>query len=335
MSIEIKTVLEFIATYEFEEPQPQIILPEPLRETIESGEKAMQAIKEAAEKKSQPSESYKKLKEENAEYEVDFKKIVEASEKIKQKNYKISDIDKITRSNEQDLGYLISALLHDLKKEDKITINLKKPIDNLCCMLKEGKVIIKGNTGKYLGKYMIGGEIETDYNTGSFLGYGMTNGKITVRNADAFAGQKMEGGIITVKRHAGDFSGNEMKGGELIIHKTAGDYLGSKMENGKITMHGKTGNFAGQYMKGGLIDLLSDAGISLGSCMEGGKIILRRNAGINAGQGMKGGTIEIWGEAKSIFVDKNKGEIYYKGKRIYEDPHYTRLNNALRGLRGE
>ena len=65
----------------------------------------------------------------------------------------------------------------------------------------------------------------------------MKNGEIIINgNTGNYLANKMNGGRIIVNGSTSDYAGCSLQGGEIIIKKNTGDYLGSSQQGNKIGM---------------------------------------------------------------------------------------------------
>jgi formylmethanofuran dehydrogenase subunit C len=144
-------------------------------------------------------------------------------------------------------------------------------------------------------------EIEGDLRSVRELGRGMYDGRLVVRgDVGPYLGAELEGGVIELAGSAGPGAGVAMTGGQLRIVGSAGDHLGgawpgrhSGLNRGVILVHGSVGDFAGESMRRGLIAIAGDSGAGLGHAMIAGTIILIGGPGYGVGQGMKRGSIVL------------------------------------------
>ncbi len=173
-------------------------------------------------------------------------------------------------------GIFLSLLVNE-SEDSEIKLELGERINYLGKENRK-KIIIKGDTGHYLGYYMQGGE-------------------------------------IIVEGSAGDRAGSCMNGGRIIIKGEAGSWLGESMQNGEIIVEGNAGTGAGFNMSNGKIWIKGDASHSLGYSMRGGQIIIEGNAGAGVGGNMLGGEIWVKGKIESLGAAK-AGRIYEGRERI-------------------
>lgn len=138
-------------------------------------------------------------------------------------------------------------------------------LDGIGTGLTEGRLLVYGDAGAYLGRDMTGGTILAAGNVGAYAGTGMKGGIIQVGgNAGDFAGgaipgehHGLRGGTLLIMGNAGARAGDRMRRGNLLIEGTAGDYLGSRMIAGTIAVLGEVGLLPGYAMRRGTILLLA------------------------------------------------------------------------------
>ncbi|MGR9046015.1 MAG: formylmethanofuran dehydrogenase subunit C, partial [Gammaproteobacteria bacterium] len=127
--------------------------------------------------------------------------------------------------------------------------------------LSDGRIVVEGDAGAYLGLGMVGGEIHVSGNAGIFAACEMKKGMITIDGdagdflGGALPGNKMgmKGGIVLVKGNAGERVGDHMRRGYILIEGDAGDYCGSRMTAGTIAVMGQTGRYLGYAMRRGTL----------------------------------------------------------------------------------
>jgi formylmethanofuran dehydrogenase subunit C len=138
-------------------------------------------------------------------------------------------------------------------------------LDGIGAGLSEGRLLVYGDAGSYLGRDMTGGTILAAGNVGAYAGTGMNGGMIQVGgNAGEFAGGAvpgnhygMRGGTLLVCGNAGARAGDRMRRGSLLIEGDAGDFLASRMIAGTIAVLGTVGAMPGHAMRRGTILLLT------------------------------------------------------------------------------
>ena len=150
--------------------------------------------------------------------------------------------------------------------------------------LKNG-IIFKGDLSKcdYIGNQMKNGEIIINGNTGNYLGNKMKNGKIIVNGSTSdYTGCSLQGGEIIIKKNAGDCLGSSqqgnkigMSGGVLLVYGNAGIRVGFKMRSGVIYIKGNVKDFLGNQMIAGTIITKGKIGSNIGLLMKRGTIIIK------------------------------------------------------------
>jgi formylmethanofuran dehydrogenase subunit C len=142
-------------------------------------------------------------------------------------------------------------------------------LDGIGTGLSEGRLLIYGDAGAYLGRDMTGGTILAAGHVGAYAGTGMRGGMIQVGgNAGECAGGAipgdhagMRGGTLLICGDAGARAGDRMRRGNLLIEGNAGDYLGSRMIAGTIAVLGTVGRLPGYAMRRGTILLLTPSDV--------------------------------------------------------------------------
>jgi hypothetical protein len=104
-----------------------------------------------------------------------------------------------------------------------------------------------------------------------FLGH--YNEKNIIVNGDVgdSVGRWMEGGSITVNGDAGDYVGSRMQGGSIAVDGNARYGIGLRMAGGSLTVRGNVGYMVGHYMGDGEIRLEGDY-VSLSANFTSGRI---------------------------------------------------------------
>ena len=168
--------------------------------------------------------------------------------------------------------------------------------------MSEGKIIVKGSVGAFLGIEMSGGSIDVD------------------GDADTFVGMSMKGGTIQIKGNAGDAIGS--------------GYWGSRtgMLGGLIIVQGNAGDEIGRWMKAGTIRICGNTGILAGSRLQGGSILIQGNSEGKLGASMVGGKVVLLGKTSSTFPSFHISEIKSKAKIDGEKitgPFYSFLGDIV------
>lgn len=138
-------------------------------------------------------------------------------------------------------------------------------LDGIGAGLTEGRLLVYGDAGAYLGRDMTGGTILAAGHVGAYAGAGMKGGMIQVGgNAGEFAGGAvpgdhygMRGGTLLICGNAAARAGDRMRRGTLLIEGNAGDFLASRMVAGTVAVLGTVGAMPGHAMRRGTIILLT------------------------------------------------------------------------------
>ncbi|MEM1525224.1 MAG: formylmethanofuran dehydrogenase subunit C [Nitrososphaerales archaeon] len=202
---------------------------------------------------------------------------------------------------------------------------------------------IKGEAGSNANETVI--TINGDLSKARRIGKGMSNGKIVINgSAGLYLGEDIRGGVITVNGDVGSWAGVGAKGGLIEIMGNAGDFLASSyrgarsgMEGGMIIVHGNAANEVGGWMKNGTIKIMGNAGIFVGANMQGGSILVSNDCGVRAGAGMRGGRIVILGYIPSILpsfrIEEIRASVKVNGDKI-SGPFYLFNGDFAEGGKG-
>lgn len=127
--------------------------------------------------------------------------------------------------------------------------------DNIAVGLSgDSKITIIGDAGDFFGALNDGTTLLLKGNSGRFLGDTMVSGKIVVNGSvKDGAGINLRGGEIIIKGNAGSKVGAGMKGGAIIIDGDVGDELGLYLYEGDVVVTGDAGKGVGNFMLGGNI----------------------------------------------------------------------------------
>lgn len=125
--------------------------------------------------------------------------------------------------------------------------------------MAEGRIVVDGAVGDYLGAEMRGGEIQVCGDAGALAACAMAGGRIEVggRVGDFAASTRpgemdgMRGGVLVVRGDAGERFGDRMRRGVAVVHGRCGDFLASRMVAGTIAVAGETGAHPGFGMRRG------------------------------------------------------------------------------------
>ena len=154
-----------------------------------------------------------------------------------------------------------------IKTEDEIRVDNPHSVHNLAtALIGDGKIIINGSAGFYLGGFLEGPRIVVKGNTGWYTGDNMMAGEIIVEmNTGSNAAPSMAGGVIVIKGNSGSRAGWGLKGGTLIVCGNVGRWTGKMTLGGRIVVLGEVGQGIGESMYNGVIHVLDpSAGEKLG-----------------------------------------------------------------------
>ncbi len=135
--------------------------------------------------------------------------------------------------------------------------------DRIGRALAEGKILVDGDAGAYLGAGMKGGQVTLTGGAGQAAGASMAGGRIEIagdvgeRAGGVLVGEAfgMRGGLMTVGGNAGSMLGERMRRGLILVNGKAGDYAGARLIAGTLLIMGKVGPFAGYGLRRGSLIL--------------------------------------------------------------------------------
>jgi formylmethanofuran dehydrogenase subunit C len=135
--------------------------------------------------------------------------------------------------------------------------------DNIGHGLKGGSIVVDGNAGKAIARFMSGGSVTVNGSVGPFAGSGLSGGTLDVRgDAGDFLGapingemEGVSGGFIFVRGSAGERAGDRLRRGTIVVEGGAGDCPGSRMIAGTLIVLGSCGALPGYLMRRGTIVL--------------------------------------------------------------------------------
>lgn len=138
-------------------------------------------------------------------------------------------------------------------------------LDHVGAAMTAGEVLVDGDVGAAAGRLMTGGRLLIRGDAGPWAGSAMQSGVIEILGAAGdrlggpLAGEMtgMRGGIVVVRRGAGERAGDRMRRGTIIVEGEAGPYAGSRMIAGTLIVGRKAGALPGFLLKRGTI-LLGD-----------------------------------------------------------------------------
>lgn len=156
-------------------------------------------------------------------------------------------------------------------------------------MGEPGRICIEGGSDRFdrAGAGMSGGEFTVDGDVGIQAGRLMAGGRLTVRgNAGPWAASCMKAGLIEISGAAGDRLGaplageiSGMRGGIVVVRRAAGERAGDRMRRGTIIVEGEAGPYAGSRMIAGTLIVAGKAGPLPGFLLKRGSIILGGGCG--------------------------------------------------------
>jgi len=148
----------------------------------------------------------------------------------------------------------VSSELRKLVIQGPVTVEQAAHQHGLLAGLKQGEVIVEGDSGDYLGALNDGATIRVTGNAGRYLGDNMTSGTVIVEGDAGYgAGQYCYGGTLLIRGSAGDFSGVMNKGATLIVEGNVGAEAATYMLAGDLVILGDSGANLGNYLIRGTI----------------------------------------------------------------------------------
>ncbi|VVC00701.1 Molybdenum-containing formylmethanofuran dehydrogenase 1 subunit C [uncultured archaeon] len=170
-------------------------------------------------------------------------------------------------------GLFISAMINTSKERtfEVFTSHLDGKVDCIGWSNRGKEIVVRGDAGEGLGRYMRRGSIVAEGNAGDYVGLRMKGGRIEVKG-DALrnAGAHKTGGDIIIFGNAGCDAGLEMRGGLVHVMGNAGEYIGSGMHGGILRVDGRAAKL-GRVIYGGDIfvgnDRIVENGKKLASCL--------------------------------------------------------------------
>jgi glutamate synthase domain-containing protein 3 len=155
--------------------------------------------------------------------------------------YATRDINKAIRAQ---IKKGAATRIEGLTGQDSIAVGLKG----------DAKITIIGESGDFFGALNEGPTLLLKGNSGRYLGDTFISGKIVIEgDCGDGAGTNMLGGDILIKGDAGKRVGSGMKGGVIIVDGDVDDELGLHLFSGDILVTGDCGKNVGQFMSGGSI----------------------------------------------------------------------------------
>lgn len=143
----------------------------------------------------------------------------------------------------------VSSELKEALAKGRVRIRGAAHLHGLVAGLKEGEVVIEGDSGDYLGVLNDGASILVTGNAGRYLADNMTRGLVIVEgNAGAGAAPYCYGGTVVVRGSAGNFTAVMNKGATIIIGGDVGDEVATYMLAGDLVILGNAGKNLGNYL---------------------------------------------------------------------------------------
>jgi glutamate synthase domain-containing protein 3 len=148
----------------------------------------------------------------------------------------------------------VSTELRKLVPLDPVTIKHAAHLHGLLAGLKQGEVVVEGDSGDYLGALNDGAAIRVTGDAGRYLADNMTSGTVIVDGDAGYgAGQYCYGGTIVIRGSAGDFSGVMNRGATIIVEGNVGAEVATYMLAGDLIILGDAGANLGNYLIRGTI----------------------------------------------------------------------------------
>jgi glutamate synthase domain-containing protein 3 len=143
----------------------------------------------------------------------------------------------------------VSRKLREMLNGQSVVVRNAAHLHGLAAGLKQGEVVIEGQSGDYLGVLNDGATITVKGDAGKYLADNMTRGQVLVEGeADYGAGQYCYGGTVVVQGNAGDFTATMNKGATIIIGGDVGREVGTYMLAGDLVIVGNAGANLGNYL---------------------------------------------------------------------------------------
>jgi glutamate synthase domain-containing protein 3 len=137
----------------------------------------------------------------------------------------------------------------EMVAKEPVIIHEAVHLHGLVAGFKSGEVIIKGDSGDYLGALNDGATIRVTGNAGRYLADNMTRGMVIVEGDAGYgAGAYCYGGTIVIRGNAGDFTAVMNKGATIIVGGNIGDEVATYMLAGDLVIVGDAGKNLGNYL---------------------------------------------------------------------------------------
>ena len=159
------------------------------------------------------------------------------------------------------LSDLFAIERNDGRDDTLFLIPQDDKLDHLGAGMSEGRVIVRGDAGRYAGRAMLGGSLSIEGSAGDFAGSSIAGGTLSIngnagnRVGAPAAGEPhgQSGGFIHVYGNAGERAGERQRRGVLLINGNAGPLLGHRMIAGTLYVGGYVGEMAGYGMRRGTL----------------------------------------------------------------------------------
>ncbi len=142
-------------------------------------------------------------------------------------------------------------------------------LDRIGYGMERGEIHVHGDVGCQAGRLMNGGKLYIAGTAGPWAGSGMKAGLIEItgsagdRLGGPLAGETagMRGGVVIVRKDAGERAGDRLRRGMIIIEGDAAAYAGSRMIAGTLIVRGRAGPLPGYLMSRGTIVLAEGSNV--------------------------------------------------------------------------
>jgi glutamate synthase domain-containing protein 3 len=154
----------------------------------------------------------------------------------------------VVDANGRDLRSVSTELRKAIAKRP-VVIHRAAHLHGLLAGFKSGEVIVKGDSGNYLGVLNDGTTIWVEGNAGRYLADTMTRGVVIVEGDAGYgAGEYCYGGSVVIRGNAGDFTAVMNKGAAIIIGGNVGHEVATYMLAGDVVIVGDAGDNLGNYL---------------------------------------------------------------------------------------
>ena len=143
----------------------------------------------------------------------------------------------------------VSTELKEAVAKGPVLVREAAHLHGLVAGFKSGEVIIRGDSGDYLGVLNDGATIRVEENAGRYLADNMTRGTVIVEGDAGYGvGAYCYGGTAVVRGNAGDFTAVMNKGATIIVKGNVGDEVATYMLAGNLVIVGDAGKSLGNYL---------------------------------------------------------------------------------------